>query len=189
MNDAGRNQQQKSTADPLSIMQQQSLPPISLQTQLDYTRNGHAVLHSFLPQTLIEQLRSELIPYAASHALSAWHQKVEVQLADSSDQYYRDNARTIANNLKSIEECHDLLESLGMDPMSGDLPFLQYFNTWRAPPAPDANDNNSDKANTSTPTVRRLCLSPYLAHTASILLNTPTIRLYQDSLFHKRAGE
>lgn len=162
-----------------SIMQQLSKPSISLQTQLNYSRKGHTVLRSFLPPTLIEALHSELIPYATSHALSAWRQKVEVQLADGSDEYHRDNARSIADNLKSIEECQDLLESLGMDPLSGDLPFLQHFNTWRA----------SSSSVRQTPTVRKLCLSAYLGEAASILFDTASVRLYQDSLFHKRAGD
>jgi len=167
---------QHQNIDPF-LTTQQSPAAVSLQTQLDYSLYGHAALRSFLPQTLIQQLRSELLPYAASHALSAYRQKVEVQLADSSDDYYRENARTIAGSLKGIEECQDLLESLGIDPLSGDLPFLQHFNTWRAP------------AHSNTPTVKNICLSPYLAETASMLLNTPTVRLYQDSLFHKRAGD
>jgi len=153
-------------------------PEISLQTQLDYSRRGHAVLRSFLPETLVRRLRSELVPYAVSHALSGWRQKVEVQLADGPDEHRRKNAPSIADGLESIEECEAFLESLGIDPSSGDLPFLQHFNAWRAP----------DAANI-VPTVRGLCLSPYLARAASILLDAPTVRLYQDSLFHKRAGD
>eukprot|EP01082_Thalassiosira_pseudonana_P004841 g4162.t1 g4162 contig15:471547-472989(-) len=148
---------------------------ISLNTQLDYCRNGHSALRSFLPPALVQQLKDELVPYATSHALSAWRQKVEVQLADSSDDYYRQNARTIAGKIGSIVECQEFIESLGMDPLS-DLPFLQHFNTWR-----------TEKSN--TPTVRELCLSPYLAESASILMDVPTVRLYQDSLFHKRPGD
>lgn len=98
-----------------------------------------------------------------------------MQLADSSDDYYRQNARTIAGKIGSIVECQEFIESLGMDPLS-DLPFLQHFNTWR-----------TEKSN--TPTVRELCLSPYLAESASILMDVPTVRLYQDSLFHKRPGD
>ena len=161
----------------------QSSPVISLQTQVDYCRQGHAVLRSFPPQSLIQKLRSELLPHAASHAMSAWRQKVEVQLADSPDDYCRENARSIATNLNSVEECQEILESFGLDPLSGDLPFLQHFNTWRAPFVANNDPNNI------TPTaVRTLCLSPYLAQTASILLDTST-RLYQDSLFHKRVGD
>ena len=162
----------------------QSTAEISLRTQLDYSRQGHALLRSFLPHALVQQLRSELLPHAESHVISAWRQKVEVQLADSTDEYYKQNAQTIAKNLKSTEDCQDLLESLGMDPLSGDLPFLQHSNTWRAHPA--ANISNKS---TTTATVRKVCLSPYLAQAASILLNTSTVRLYQDSLFHKRVGD
>lgn len=169
-----------------SILEQLSPPDISLQIQLDYSRNGHAVLRSFLPKPIIRQLRSELLPYAASHALSAWRQKVEVQLTDSSDKYHRENAISIARNLQSIDECESFLESLGIDPSAGELPFLQHFNIWRSRPR-DVVIGHSDALPITV--VRRLCLSPYLAEAASILLNVPSIRLYQDSLFHKRAGD
>jgi len=153
-------------------------PTISLETQLKYTQKGHAALRSFLPNDVIQQLRFELIPHAAKHALAAWRQKVEVQLADSSEPYHRQNAWSITNNLDSIEKCHDFLESLGMDPTT-DLPFLQYFNTWRT----------SSSNVPVCPTVTDLCLSQYLAHTASVLMDCSSVRLYQDSLFHKRPGD
>mmetsp|Transcript_1912 Transcript_1912/g.2983 ORF Transcript_1912/g.2983 Transcript_1912/m.2983 type:complete len:461 (-) Transcript_1912:1350-2732(-) len=158
----------------LPAMNNLEAPSISVQQQLDYSRNGHTVLRSFIPQQTIEQLKSEIVPYANSQTLAAWKQKVEVQLADSADEYYRQNSQSIANGLEDIEACQDMLESLGM--ANGDLPFLQFFNTWRA------KDSN-------TPTVRQLCLSPYLAQAASILMDSPTVKLYQDSLFHKRAGD
>ncbi|KAL7451708.1 hypothetical protein ACHAWC_006488 [Mediolabrus comicus] len=149
-------------ADHLSMLNDKT-PHISLQQQLDYARNGHTVLRSFISHETIQQLKSEIIPYTHSHRLAAWKQKVEVQLASSSD-----------DSLDNIESCQDMLESLGIERI--DLPFLQYFNTWRA------TDSN-------TPTARELCLSPYLAQAASILMDSPTVRLYQDSLFHKRAGD
>lgn len=151
-----------------------SVPKISLQTQLDYARRGHAVLRLFLPAGTIQNLQSELLPYAKSHELDAWRQKVEVQLADSSDAYYQQNARSLAKSLKTIDDCRDMMESLGMD--RSDLPFMQHFNIWR-----DENAN--------APALRNLCLSPYMAQSASILLDSPTVRLYQDSLFHKRPGD
>jgi hypothetical protein len=150
------------------------VPRISLQEQLDYARNGHTVLRSFIPPQTIEKVESEIVSFATSHALVAWKQKVEVQLADSSYDYHRQNSQSIASSLESIEACQDMLESFGIE--TGDLPFLQYFNTWRA-------------MDSDTPTIRQLCLSPYLAQAASILMDTPTVRLYQDSLFHKRAGD
>lgn len=160
-------------SDQVSVLNDKT-PHISLQQQLDYARNGHTVLPSFIPHETIQQLKSEVIPYTNSHRLAAWKQKVEVQLASSSDDYYRENSQSIADSLDNIESCQDMLESLGIERV--DLPFLQYFNTWRA------TDSN-------TPTVRELCLSPYLAQAASILMDSPTVRLYQDSLFHKRTGD
>lgn len=151
-----------------------SVPNISLKTQLNYARKGHAVLRSFLPRSTIDDLRSELLPYSKSHELEAWRQKVEVQLVDSSDSYYRQNASSIAQSLKTIVDCQDMIESLGLE--ATDLPFMQHFNIWR-----DAKVNSH--------AVRKLCLSSYMAEAASILLDAPTVRLYQDSLFHKRPGD
>ena len=151
-----------------------TVPKISLQTQLDYTQKGHAVLRSFLPANIIESLRSELLPYIESHELDAWRQKVEVQLADSSEPYYKQNARAIAQSYQTIADCEDMLDSLGLD--RTDLPFMQHFNIWRDT---DAN----------APFVRELCISPYMAQAASILLDCSTVRLYQDSVFHKRPGD
>ena len=94
--------------------------------------------------------------------LSAWQQKVEVHLG-------WENAHAIATKLGSVEECQDMLDST-----ANELPFLQFFNLWKR------ND---------APTVRRVCLSPHVAEAASILLDCKRVRLYQDSLFHKRAGD
>lgn len=130
------------------------------------------MLRSFLPKSTIERLRSELLPYSKSHELEAWRQKVEVQLADSSDSHFRQNARSIAQSLKTVDDCQDMMESLGLE--ASDLPFMQHFNVWR---------------NANALAVRELCLSSYLAEAASILLDAPTVRLYQDSLFHKRPSD
>ncbi len=118
--------------NPSAILRQLSPPTISLRTQLDYSRRGHAVLRSFLPSTLVKRLRSELVPHAASCEISAWRQKVEVQLANSSDEQHRENARAIADKIQSVEACREMLEGLGLDPIEGGLPFLQHFNSWRA---------------------------------------------------------
>ena len=50
------------------------------------------------------------------------------------------------------------------------MPFLQYFNTWRELPSV-------------------LDVARDLAATASVLMDCDSIRLYQDSLFWKRAGD
>ncbi|KAL3827056.1 hypothetical protein ACHAXA_007563 [Cyclostephanos tholiformis] len=68
--------------------------------------------------------------------------------------------------------------NLGHDPNSGDLPFLQHFNAWR-----------STNVLSDVPTIRELYLSPYMARAASVLLDSHTVRLYQDSLFIKRPGD
>jgi hypothetical protein len=150
------------------------VPRITQQTQLDYARRGHAVLRSFLPTHVIHNLRSELLSYVKYNELQAWRQKVEVQLTDSSDSYYRENARFIAQKMKTINECQDMMESLGLE--ASDLPFMQHFNVWR-------------NINADAPMTRELCLSSYMAQSASILLDSPTVRLYQDSVFHKRPGD
>lgn len=152
-----------------------SPPAVSLRTQLDYARRGHAALRSFLPPALVDRLRSELVPHAASREVEAWRQKVEVQLADGPDASKRANARAVAEGLVSVDDCRAALRDLGVDPDAGGLPFLQHFNAWRADPP--------------LPSVRELCLSPLLGRTASVLLDAPVVRLYQDALFHKRAGD
>jgi hypothetical protein len=170
------------------------IPEISLRTQLDYARRGHAVLRSFVPRDVIRELRDELTSYASDNELMGWRQKVEVQLAedtswsshddgndnddDGVEERRRGRASTIAMGLETIEDCESYLEGLGLDPSMGDLPFLQHFNAWRSP-----------DASRDVPTVRGLCLSPYLGRAASMLLDSNTVRLYQDSLFHKRPGD
>ena len=81
--------------------------------------------------------------------------------------------------LKAIDDCDSYLEGMGLDPSMGNLPcFLQHFNMWRSP-----------VALRDIPTVRGLCLSPYLGHAALMLLDSNTVQLYQDSLFHKQPGD
>jgi len=113
-------------------------------------------------------LNDECRRISASETLSAWQQKVEVHLSSSTDRVMRENAHTVAAKLGSVEECQEMLDS------TVELPFLQFFNLWKR------ND---------APTVRRVCLSPHVAEAASILLDCKRVRLYQDSLSHKRAGD
>lgn len=54
----------------------------------------------------------------------------------------------------------------------GSLPFLQCFNLWR-----------------SVPAIAALASSPELTSMAAALLGTRSVRLFQDSLFVKRAGD
>ncbi len=72
--------------------------------QLDYSRSGNTVFCSFLPSLLMEKLQYKLVPHAAYRKVTALWQNVEVQLTDSPDEYQRQNACTIAESLKSVEE-------------------------------------------------------------------------------------
>jgi len=132
---------------------------ISLRTQLYYSRNGHAALRSFLAPDLIQQLREDLVEHASSRTLQAYQQKVEV--AGSAE---------MASKCTTIEECAVALTNAGVPADS--LPFLQHFNAWK-----------------SVATARSVAKSARLAHAAATLLDVPSVRLYQDSIFHKRSGD
>ena len=66
------------------------------------------------------------------------------------------------------EECEEMLASVGGEY----IPFLQLFNLWRGLPA-----------------AKRVACSAELGRIAADLLGVPAVRLYQDSLFAKRAGD
>ncbi len=142
----------------------QSTKNISTEIQLQYARNGHAVLRSTIPKPILRQVKNELLRYSKGEELKAWRQKVEV-LTKSVD---------LATSCSSIQECKSILSQQQQQQNASDLqiPFLQHFNTWR-----------------KCPSVTKLVTSPYLSHIASQLLDVPYIRLYQDSLFHKRSGD
>ncbi|CAJ1942754.1 unnamed protein product [Cylindrotheca closterium] len=127
---------------------------VGLRTQLDYSRNGHAVLRDHIDPKLLKDVRTAVMGHAQMEEIKSWRQKVQVAL-DSPE---------IAASCKTIEDCQEQLESLGIV----DIPFLQYFNTWR-----------------TLPVVKELAYA--LAESASILLDVPKVRLYQDSIFWKRS--
>lgn len=127
---------------------------VGLRTQLDYARNGHAVLRNHIDPDLLQQVRTAVMNYAQNEELKSWRQKVQVAL----------DSPKIAASCKTIEDCQEQLEALGIV----DIPFLQFFNTWR-----------------SIPVVKELAYA--LAESASVLLDVPQVRLYQDSIFWKRA--
>jgi ectoine hydroxylase-related dioxygenase (phytanoyl-CoA dioxygenase family) len=134
-----------------------SAAEIDLATQLDYSRNGHAVLRNYVDASTLKKIRQELQILMAEGELQAWQQKVQVA-SDSPE---------LAASCKTVEDCQKKLEELGV---VASLPFLQYFNTWR-----------------KLPVVEELAYS--LAESASILLDIPSVRLYQDSVFWKRVGD
>jgi len=141
---------------------------ISLRNQLQYARNGHAVLRSILDPETLSLLRSELIHFSSLRSLDAWRQKVEVAT----------NSLTVSKACSSIRECQTILRRINS---SGDgdgsknflqQPFLQHFNTWR-----------------EIRSVEKFVTSPLMARSAATLMDVEKVRLYQDSLFIKRAGD
>jgi len=73
-----------------------------------------------------------------------------------------------AKHCTSVNDCRRELENLKIEVES--LPFLQLFNAWR-----------------SVKSVKIMTQS--LGEAASILLDVPSVRLYQDALFVKRSGD
>lgn len=144
---------------------------IDIKTQLDYSRNGHAVLRGFLDpeQYELHELRSTLLEYAQKEELLAWQQKVEVASASSSSL----SSPLSTTSYKTVEECKEQLQKLLGTSTASSLPFLQYFNVWR-------------KINA----VENIILYDHpqhrLAKAAAILLDVPSVRLYQDAIFWKR---
>jgi len=135
-----------------------SIDDVTLQIQLDYARNGHAVLRSFLKSSLLRRIRKNVMALVSQMTLQAWRQKVEV--ASDSPQ--------LAQSCRTIEDCQEELEKLGVPWDS--LPFLQFFNTWR-----------------QVDSVETLAFD--LGQAAATLLDVPSVRLYQDAVFWKRAGD
>ncbi len=73
-----------------------------------------------------------------------------------------------ADSCDTIEDCQKKLKQMGIF----SLPFLQYFNVWE-----------------SIPSVRELVTSPLLGKIAAQLMDVKSVRLYQDSVFHKRVQD
>lgn len=90
---------------------------ISTETQLQYARNGHAVLRSMISIEDIHSLRSKLIDYANQKEIEAWKQKVMVKLGSNA-----------AQQCQTISDCQNILLKHEKDMI---LPFLQHFNIWR----------------------------------------------------------
>ena len=90
---------------------------VSIGAQLDYARNGHAVLRDFIDPKTLHVVRKKVLDYAKKEELKAWKQKVQV-------------ATNSATSCNSVEACRRELESLGIR----DIPFLQFFNTWTSLP-------------------------------------------------------
>jgi len=141
-------------------------PKVPLQIQLDYARNGHSVLRSFLsPTFLSEHLYPLLLAHhhSSNNSLAAWQQKVQVAGSLPS--------LLVQNQFPTISSCKSQLKKMLQTPVV-EIPFLQHFNTWRV-----------------YPLIEKLVTSPFLASSAATLLDVPSVRLYQDALFVKNLSK
>jgi ectoine hydroxylase-related dioxygenase (phytanoyl-CoA dioxygenase family) len=134
-------------------------------TQLQYSRNGHAVIRQLLSPKPIEELRSELVHFGNTQELAAWRQKVYV----AADHNPLMAQQLLDTSCQTINDCKKQMRRL-LRTEHISLPFLQYFNVWRTNPA-----------------VYNLAKS--LAHIAATFMDVTSVRLYQDSIFWKRPGD
>jgi hypothetical protein len=103
--------------DPHNVMKE-----IDIRAHLSYSRQGHTVLRSFLPPNLLVSIKRDLqrhIVTKQTETLIAWQQKVAVA----------SRSLHVAKQCQTIQQCRDTLLSLGVP--ATELPFLQFFNTWR----------------------------------------------------------
>ena len=138
---------------------------LKMQMQLQYARKGHASIRSAIPPSTLSQIKTDLIQHSHQKELEAWQQKVEVALELSSA------AVSQSQQYATLQQCREVLRNKSEQGIV-EIPFLQHFNTWR-----------------SIPSVQSLVTSPVLTSHAKTLLNVPSIKLYQDSLFHKRQND
>lgn len=112
---------QSHATKPNSSTKAKDLEP-NLRTQLDFARDGHCVLRQAFSKQRVVQLKEQLMKYAHNCELIAWQQKVEVASQSSAR----------AQACRSVAQCQQALVEFGVSP--DDVPFLQYFNTWRELP-------------------------------------------------------
>ncbi len=134
---------------------------------LAFERRGHCTVRGALPSEAVRAVVPEIDALFRERERDALEQKVRVLLGDD------ELARARSEGAGGTRALKRLLEGLP----DGSVPFLQLFHLSRAIPALDA-----------------LLRSPALAGTAAALLGCDArsdarVRLYQDSLFVKRAGD
>ena len=158
------NRQKLSPSSSSSILLQQQQQVLDIQTQLQYARNGHAVIRNLIePEVLIKLRQYDIRRIGQDKELEAWRQKVIVATSTTSN-----SLNLNLNSLTTIQDCKRELAKVGIIPES--IPFLQYFNNWR-----------------TNKTIQQLTHD--LGQYAAQLLDVPTIRLYQDAIFWKRKGD
>ena len=136
---------------------------------LSFERQGYWLDRGLLDKAQVQALAPALDRVYEQQTHSVLRQKVRVVLgeealsqAEASGSSLREQTKEFRRRLQSVPD--------------GAIPFLQLFNTWRHSPA-----------------VLELLSSPRLASTAAQLLGASgpgqRVRLLQDSLFVKRAGD
>jgi len=139
---------------------------------LDFSRKGHLHVPKLFSAnesiSILETLRRDM------EAVFSSAERVEGKNSELKLAAYRHKARVCAGRVDadslSLEECEEALSSAELQ--QDDIPFMQLFNLWRSHHA-----------------ARALALSPSLAKQAAELLGVNAVRLYQDSVFVKRAGD
>ena len=134
-------------------------------TQLQYSRNGHAVIRQLLRPEPLRQLRTVLVKYGQEQELAAWRQKVYVA-ADHDPQKAQ---ALLESSCHTVDDCKKQLRLL-LRTQEVSLPFLQYFNTWKTHSA-------------------ILDMAKSMAEVAAVLMDVTSVRLYQDAIFWKRIGD
>lgn len=152
-----------------SIPMLASAPTIAM--ELQYARKGHAVFRDLIPSQTLLRIKDDLVKYANFQELTAWQQKVEVAISLSKADVQR--------RYTTIDSCRDILQKTSQDGIV-QIPFLQHFNTWRSIPSVQKLVATSSSSSHDT--------SPLVQY-AKVLMDVSNVKLYQDSLFHKRKND
>lgn len=138
-------------------------PTLTLQDQLHFCRTGSLFLPKILQTSLlqgpVDSIHADVDKILKQNQLTLWQQKVAAVTAQTMEDVER------SDNWKTVKRCKSFLSS---EP----LPFLQLLNPHHL----------SSK-------IKSLAFDPLLPSLASKLLDTPNIRLYQTSIFHKRNND
>lgn len=166
--------------------------PLPASALLQYERQGYLADRRLLDAAAVRSLARTLDEVYTQQRLAALRQKVRVLLGEEALAEAEAKAGVgrgggggnggSGASSSSVERLSRRLERMLEGLPDGAVPFLQLFNTWRHAPA-----------------VLELLRSPAVAGTAAQLLGVdassssaqrqPRVRLYQDSLFVKRAGD
>lgn len=139
---------------------------LTTEALLSFERFGHCTTKGLLPADSVTRLAPPIENAFRAAELDAYRQKVRVLLGDAAlAEVQTDRGGKPGRELAALR---DLLAAVPQH----SVPFLQAFNLWR----------RCDE-------VASLACSPQLAGTAAALLGCTRVRLYQDSLFVKRAGD